>query len=425
MNIAYNHVAMTTINRLLMTVLLFVSLLGGMGGVASAAEVVPSPQDEALLALINQARQNPLAVAASMGMDPEKILKDLPELEKILKEGLPPVTFNGNLFEAARAHTADMFANGYYSHVSPDGRGYDARIRDSGYPAVATGESLGMLTFANFIDPKDAARFLFEYMFWDELDPSRTEKRNILDPGLKEAGVSVDTGVLSLGGVLWNVYLATCDFGAVISEPEAELLRLINEARANPLGVAETLGIDAAAYLEGRPELRAAFEQGLAPLTVNRTLLSVSAAHLQDMLGNNYYGKISLDGRTVNERIAASGYRFAAAGESLGITWFTDPIDPLVAAGRIFESMFRAELDPSNAGELTILAPRMQEAGIAFGKGVLRNEDQEWNVYLAICDVAAPAPAEAAAPIGFFLTLRSLIVKCLYDHIGCINRKRE
>ena len=193
-----------------------------------------------------------------------------------------------------------MFANNYYSHVSPDGRGYEARIRDAGYPAVATGESLGMLVFANFIDPQDAARFLFEYMFADELDPARTEKRNILDPSLKEAGVSIDTGVLSLGGVLWNVYLATCDFGAVITEPEAELLRLINLARANPLGMAESLGIDAAAYLEGRPELRAAFEQGLAPLTVNRTLLSVSAAHLQDMLTNNYYGKISLDGRTVS-----------------------------------------------------------------------------------------------------------------------------
>ena len=389
--------------RFLTILLLSISLAGGMSGVASAADAALSPQEGTLLELINQARQNPLAVAASLGMDPEKILKDLPELEKILKEGLPPVTFNNVLYDAARAHTVDMFANNYYSHVSPDGRGYEARIRDAGYPAVATGESLGMLVFANFIDPQDAARFLFEYMFADELDPARTEKRNILDPSLKEAGVSIDTGVLSLGGVLWNVYLATCDFGAIMTEQEAELLRLINLARANPLGTAESLGIDAAAYLEGRPELRAAFEQGLAPLTVNRTLLSVSAAHLQGMLTNNYYGKTSLDGRTVSDRIAASGYRSAAAGESLGITWFTDPIEPLVAAGRIFESLLRAELDPSNGGELTILGPRMQEAGIAFGKGVLRNEDQEWNVHLAVCDVAAPAPdetvpAETAGP---------------------------
>jgi len=362
---------------------------------ASAAGDLPSAHEEALLELINQARQNPLAAAASMGIDPEKILKDLPELETILKEGLPAVTFNGSLYETARTHTQDMFTNGYYSHDSPDGQGYDARIKNSGYPAVVTGESLGMLAFANFIDPGDAARRLFEYMFWDELDPLRTEKRNILDPSLKEAGVSIDTGVLSLGGTLWNVYLATCDFGSVISGPEGELLQLINQARANPLGMAESLGIDTVVFLEGRPELRAAFEQGFTPLTINGPLLSASGAHLRDMLENNYYGKISLDGRTYKERIEASGYRFAAAGESSGITWFTDPIDPSVAVRRIFESMFRYELEPSNGGDLTILDPRMKEAGIALGKGILRSENDEWNIYLVICDVGVPAPADA------------------------------
>ncbi|MHB9098554.1 MAG: CAP domain-containing protein, partial [Syntrophales bacterium] len=221
--------------RILSILLLTATLLGGANGTVSAAEGLPSPQDEALLGLINQARQNPLAVAASMGMDIEKILKDLPQLEKILREGLPPVTFSVKLAEAARAHTQDMFANGYYSHYSPDGRGYDARIRDTGYLATATGESLGMLAFANFIDPKDAAQFIFEYMFWDELDPLRTEKRNILDPRLKEAGINIDTGVLSLGGTSWNVYLATCDFGTVISEPEDKILQQINQARVNPL----------------------------------------------------------------------------------------------------------------------------------------------------------------------------------------------
>jgi len=325
-----------------------------------------------------------------MGMDPEKIVKDLPELEKILREGLPPVTFNRNLYEAALAHTQDMFANGYYLHDSPDGRGYDARIRNSGYPAGTTGESLGMLSFANFINPGDAVRLLFEYMFWDELDPLRTEKRNILDPHLKEAGVSINTGVLRQGGALWNVYLATCDFGAQISGPEGELLQLINQARANPLGVAESLGINTTVYLRGRPELRAAFEKGLAPLTINESLLYASGAHMRDMLENNYYGKISPDGSTYEERIAAAGYLFAAAGESLGITWFMSPVDPSMAVGRIFEGMLRDEFEPSNDGNLTILDPGMKEAGIAFGKGVLRSGNQEWMVYLAVCDVGMP-----------------------------------
>ncbi len=389
---------MITTKKLLSLLLLAIALLTGGASAAFAADAVPSPQEEALLALINQARQNPLAMAAAMGMDPAKVLADLPGLEKILKEGIPPVSFNGTLYGAARSHTADMLANDYYSHVSPDGRGYEARIRDAGYPAVASGESLGMLAFANFIDPGDAARFLFEYMYWDELDPSRTEKRNILDPRLKEAGVSVDTGGLRLGGLLWNVYVATCDFGTVLTGPEQELLGLINAARANPLAIAESLGIPTAALLDARPDLRPAFEAGLAPLAAQGSLLYSAQAHVRDMLRNNYYGKTGLDGRTSADRIAQSGYGFEIAGESLGITWFTDPIDPPVAVGRLFEGMLRAELDPSNAASLTFLEPRMKVAGIGFEKGVLRSETAEWNVYLAVCDVAAPAPAEPAGP---------------------------
>lgn len=386
-------IAITMTSNLKILTLLLITiflLMTGAGGPAFAAEVAPSAQDEALLALINEARRSPLEAAAAMGMDPGQILRDFPELEKILKEGLPPLTFNGALFAAARAHSKDMLAAGYYSHVSPDGRDYEARIRDAGYPAGLTGESLGMLYFANFIRPADAVRLIFEYMFRDELDPARTQGRNILNPGLKEAGVSVEAGVLFLGGVPWNVYLAACDFGAALSGPQGLLLQRINEARANPLETARSLGIDIDLFLDGRPELRAAFEQGLAPLTLNGSLLAASEAHVKDMFAKNYYGKTSLDGRTPVARIAAAGYRFAAAGESLGVTWFTDPIDPSLAADRIFESMFRYELEPSNTGGLTILAPGMKNAGIGIEKGVLQSENAEWNVYLATCDVGAP-----------------------------------
>lgn len=374
--------------------MLLVCLLGGAGGIASAA--VPTPQDDALLALINQARQNPLAVAASMGMDPEKIVKDLPGLEKILREGLPALTFNEGLFNAACAHTQDMFARGYYSHQSPEGLGYNERIRNSGYPAAVTGESLGMLVFVNFIPPGDAVKRLFEYMFRDELDPARKERRNILNPGLKEAGAGVDTGVLRLAGVPRNVYLATVNFASDVG-PEDELLRLINQARANPLAVAQSLGIDTAVYLAGRPGLAAAFERGLPPLVMNATLVSVSRAHAQDMLGKNYYGLVSQDGRTFRDRIRESGYRFDAAAELLSSTWlFAGPIDPFTAAGRIFERMLRHELDPYNAEGLTILNPGMKEAGIALAEGVFKRWDGEWGVWLVVCDVAIPSAAGSA-----------------------------
>ena len=366
MKVACEYGAMTMIIRLLITVLLSVSLLGGTTGVVSAAAAAPSPQDEALLALINQARQNPLAVAASMGMDPEKILQDLPELEKILREGLPPVTFNGNLFNAARAHTQDMFANGYYSHVSPDGRGYDERIRDAGYPAVATGESLGMLTFANFIDPNDAARFIFEYMFWDELDPARTEKRNILDPDLKEAGISVDAGVLSLGGVLWNVYLATCDFGAVISGPEAELLQLINQARANPLKTAALLGMDTERLLTDLPLLSDVLTKGLPPLAFDSRLYRAARDHGLDMLDKVYYSHASPDGRTYEDRIREAGYEAALAGEVIGSLAVYDSLAEKDAVFQIFAAKFKEELDPVSATERVILNGAFKDGGVYF-----------------------------------------------------------
>ena len=352
--------------RLLMTILISVSLLGGPAGIVSAAAAVPSPHDEALLALINQARQNPLAVAASMGMDPEKILQDLPELEKILKEGLPPVTSNGNLFNAARAHTQDMLANGYYSHVSPDGRGYEARIRDAGYPAIATGESLGMLVFANFIDPNDAARFIFEYMFWDELDPGRTEKRNILDPDLKEAGVSVDTGVLSLGGVPWNVYLATCDFGALISGPEAELLQLINQARANPLKTAALLGMDTERLLADLPLLSDVLTKGLPPLAFDARLYGAARNHGLDMLDKVYYSHASPDGRTYEDRIREAGYEAAVTGEVIGSLATYDSLAEKDAVFQIFAAKFKEELDPASTAERVILNGAFRDGGVYF-----------------------------------------------------------
>jgi len=355
-----------------------VSLFGGAGGTAFAAEGLPSAHEEALLALINQARQNPLAVATSMGMDPEKILKDLPELETILKEGLPAVTFNGSLYETARAHTQDMLANGYYSHDSPDGRGYDARIRNDGYPAVATGESLGMLVFANFVDPGDAVKRLFEYMFWDELDPLRTEKRNILDPLLKEAGVSIDTGVISLGGALWNVYLATCDFGAVMSGPEAALFQLINQARENPLVVAASLGMDPEVILADFPEWHDLLTEGLPPLTFSGNLYKAAGAHAEDMLANEYFSSTSLDGRTFENRIRETGYNLMNAGESIGIrcigTCLSDETaetnDRINAAVLlIFKKLFTRELQPNNTEQRNILNAGLKDAGIILVAG--------------------------------------------------------
>ncbi len=363
----YFHIA-----NIILIWLVFIAFSG-----TALSEQIPHAIELELLDLINQVRSDPLGVAASLGMDPEKILEDFPELEKILREGLPPLTFNANMAESARVHTRDMFAQGYYSHVSPDGQDYDERIRESGYPAVVSGESLGMILFANFINPEHAVRLIFEYMFQDELDPSRTEKRNILDPCLKDAGISVQSGVLDIGGARWNVYLATCDFGSVMSCPEIGLFELINQARENPLEMAASLGMAPEQVLADFPEWHDLLTQGLPPLNFNTTLAEAARAHAADMLANSYYSHDSLDGRTYEERIRDAGYDPLDTGESLKLKCLDH--DDLLANNdnqsqkliqQIFENIFTRELRPNDTEEKNILNVSLKEVGIGIAYGI-------------------------------------------------------
>jgi hypothetical protein len=159
----------------------------------------------------------PLEVAASFGLDPEQILKDFPELRDILIYGLPPLTFNRNLYAAASAHSQDMLENGYYSHFSLDGRTFEDRIRESGYDPLTTGESLGLFRLCGNATPEKGVDFLFERIFTDELKPDSAADRNILDDrGLKEVGISFIAGTsIQLGGICGDqVSLLVADFGS-------------------------------------------------------------------------------------------------------------------------------------------------------------------------------------------------------------------
>lgn len=53
-----------------------------------------------------------------------------------------PLTWNNTLLKAARAHSADMAANNYFSHTGRDGRSAAQRISDAGYNYRAMGENI-------------------------------------------------------------------------------------------------------------------------------------------------------------------------------------------------------------------------------------------------------------------------------------------
>jgi len=54
-----------------------------------------------------------------------------------------------------------------------------------------------------------------------------------------------------------------------------------------------------------------------APLTWNDKLTAAAEGHSQDMAANNYFSHTSADGRTLADRINASGYAWSSAGENI------------------------------------------------------------------------------------------------------------
>ena len=61
-----------------------------------------------------------------------------------IKVGLAPLKADPELAEVATAHSRDMFARGYFSHVTPEGKTMADRIKTAGVSFLAAGENLAL-----------------------------------------------------------------------------------------------------------------------------------------------------------------------------------------------------------------------------------------------------------------------------------------
>jgi len=342
-----------------------------------------------LFELINAARSNPLLMAWLLGKDPNQVRADLPWLP----DHLSPLQLHSALTDAARSHTQDMLALDYYGYDSPEGNTPEDRIREAGYLPEKSGETLGLLGFINFVKPADAVNKIFSRMFLDELSPDRVRPRNILDPDLQDVGIGFGAGTLTIEGVSYNAYLVTCDFAtSAPSVLEMELLALINQARENPLGMAQILGLDPQKTLDDLPELRDILMQGLPPLVYNSKLYRSASYHFQDMIKNDYFSEQSLDGTTPAERIARTGYEAEAAGEVIESLLSSDDCDEEEVAFQIFAAKFKDELDPESETEPDILNATFREGGVRFDLFELSQEGDGPGTYgFMVVDLAKSA----------------------------------
>lgn len=99
-------------------------------------------------------------------------------------KGLPVLTVNQQLSQAAGKKAQDMFAKGYWAHNSPDGATPWDFIAGSGYRYVVAGENLAK----NFSTSQSVVQAWME---------SPTHRDNILKSSYREIGFAVVDGVLN------------------------------------------------------------------------------------------------------------------------------------------------------------------------------------------------------------------------------------
>lgn len=100
------------------------------------------------------------------------------------KNGLPDLTYNDKLSQAAYAKAQDMFAKNYWAHYSPTGSTPWDFILGSGYQYEYAGENL-------------AKNFLFSQGVVDAWMNSPTHRDNILKRDYTEVGYAVVNGTLN------------------------------------------------------------------------------------------------------------------------------------------------------------------------------------------------------------------------------------
>jgi uncharacterized protein YkwD len=90
----------------------------------------PTAAAQALLLELNQARANPAAYGAAIGVDLSGMAP------------APPLAFDPRLVQAAVLHSQDMNGQGYFSHVTPQGVDAGGRLTAALYPWTSYGESI-------------------------------------------------------------------------------------------------------------------------------------------------------------------------------------------------------------------------------------------------------------------------------------------
>jgi uncharacterized protein YkwD len=96
-------------------------------------------------------------------------------------QGKPPLEWNKKLHEMAYHYSQDMSERQFFSHIDPDGRTVEERLRASGIPFIAVGENLAKATNGSVVP----SRLLEAWV------RSPSHRKNLLESRFTKTGIGV------------------------------------------------------------------------------------------------------------------------------------------------------------------------------------------------------------------------------------------
>jgi len=151
-----------------------------------------------------------LGVNAELSVD--KIISDT-NVER-QKQGLPPVTYNSSLSEAAKMKAQNMFAENYWAHFAPSGKDPWGFMKAAGYRFSYAGENLAR----NFSTSDDMVKAWMA---------SPTHRENILNSKYQDIGIAVEEGVLQGQKTILVVQMFGHPYEAVAVSPPSNQVNTV------------------------------------------------------------------------------------------------------------------------------------------------------------------------------------------------------
>ncbi len=154
------------------------SVIAGMVGLAVLAACSPAPG-------VGFGEITPVATAANA---PSNAIEEEAQLIAMInserqQRGLPALSYNGQLYQAAQTHASDMSAKGYFAHKGKDGSSAGDRVKATGYNYCLVAENLSK----GYQTPQLAVQGWMS---------SEGHRANILNPKFQDIGIGLAPGGL-------------------------------------------------------------------------------------------------------------------------------------------------------------------------------------------------------------------------------------